>query len=185
MSPTAATTPPPKLALVASSNPVKIQAAQQALTLAFPNSDWQIEGISVPSGVAEQPLSEAETRLGAANRLQALQQHNPNADFYAAFEGGFARIDGQPYTFAYVAIADQQRQQIGRSGTLPLPETIAQQLETGGELGPLMDQLFNDHNIKQKGGAIGILTNNLLDRSSTYRDTMLLLLAPFLHPELY
>ncbi|WP_298443560.1 inosine/xanthosine triphosphatase [uncultured Ferrimonas sp.] len=173
------------LLLVGSSNPVKIRAAHQALQRAFADQPWQVEGVSVPSGVAEQPMDEPQTRLGAINRLAALQQLRPQAQFYAAFEGGYARIDGQPYTFAYVAISDGQRTQVGRSGTLPLPASIAAALEAGGELGPLMDALFNDHNIKHKGGAIGLLTNGIIDRASTYRDTMTLLLAPFLHPELY
>lgn len=171
--------------VVASKNPVKIRAAQQAMENAYPDRIWQVEGISVPSGVAEQPMDEAETRLGAENRLAALQQARPEADFFAAFEGGYDRISGQPYTFAFVAISDGKRTQVGRSGTLPLPEQVAKKLEAGGELGPLMDQLFNGQNIKQKGGAIGMFTNGLIDRASTYRDTMTLLLAPFLHPELY
>ncbi|QIZ77804.1 inosine/xanthosine triphosphatase [Ferrimonas lipolytica] len=174
-----------KRAVVASKNPVKVQAAQQALSQAFPATTWLVEGFAVPSGVAEQPLTETETRLGAENRLNALRLAQPDADFYAAFEGGYDRFNGSPFTFAYVAISNGERVQFGRSATLPLPEQVAIQLEQGGELGPLMDILFNDHNIKQKGGAIGLFTNGKVDRCSTYRDTMTLLLAPFLHPNLF
>ncbi|GAA5190123.1 inosine/xanthosine triphosphatase [Ferrimonas gelatinilytica] len=170
---------------IASCNPVKIRAAQQALEAAFGDHQWQLQPHAVPSGVAEQPLSEAETRQGAENRLAALRQAAPGADFYVAIEGGYDRIQGQPMTFAYIAISDGQRIQVGRSGTLPLPATIGRALEAGGELGPLIDRLFNDHNIKQKGGAIGVLTDHLVDRTGIYRDTLCLLLAPWLHPELY
>ncbi|SHI25032.1 inosine/xanthosine triphosphatase [Ferrimonas marina] len=174
-----------KTLAVASANPVKINAAEQALSRAFTDTHWQVNAQPVPSGVAEQPLSEAETRRGAEQRLQALMAQCPQADFFAAIEGGYDRIQGQPFTFAYIAISDGKRTQVGRTGTLPLPESIGQALEQGGELGPLMDQLFNDHNIKQKGGAIGVLTQHLVDRTGIYRDTLCLLLAPWLHPELF
>ncbi len=175
----------PKQLAIASLNPVKIRAAQQALEAAFPDQQWQLRPHAVPSGVAEQPLSEEETRQGAENRLAALQQAAPDVDFYVAIEGGYDRLQGQPMTFAYIAISDGRRVQLGRSGTLPLPESIGAALEAGGELGPLMDQLFNDNNIKQKGGAIGVLTHHLVDRTGIYRDTLCLLLAPWLHPTLY
>jgi non-canonical (house-cleaning) NTP pyrophosphatase len=48
-----------------------------------------------------------------------------------------------------------------------------------------MDRLFNTDNIKQKGGAIGLLTKGLATRESVYRQATLLALAPFVNPELY
>jgi non-canonical (house-cleaning) NTP pyrophosphatase len=48
-----------------------------------------------------------------------------------------------------------------------------------------MDELFNTENIKQKGGAIGLLTNHLATRESSYTQALLLAMAPFNHPELY
>ncbi|TKB51627.1 non-canonical purine NTP phosphatase [Ferrimonas sediminicola] len=172
-----------KTLLVASCNPVKINAARRALERAFPHCQWQVKGLSVPSGVDEQPMGDTETRVGTINRMEAILQES--ADFYVAFEGGYDRIHGQGFTFAYIAASDGNQTQIGRSGLLPLPELVSRRLEQGEELGPLMDELFNDHNIRQKGGAMGILTNNLVDRTSIYSDTLCLLLAPFLHPELY
>ncbi|GAA4899781.1 inosine/xanthosine triphosphatase [Ferrimonas pelagia] len=170
---------------VASRNPVKLNAAHSALARAFGQTQWQLEGLGVASGVAEQPMTEAETRLGAENRLTALRQSVVDADFYVAIEGGYDRIQGLPYTFAYIAISDGLHTQVGRTGTLPLPESVARAIEAGGELGPLMDALFQQNDIKQKGGAIGALTDHLVDRTGIYRDTLCLLLAPWLHPELY
>ncbi|MBY5992983.1 inosine/xanthosine triphosphatase [Ferrimonas balearica] len=170
---------------VASHNPVKIRAAEDALGRAFPAHRWTSRPHAVPSGVAEQPMSEAETRQGALNRLAALKRADPQADFHVAFEGGYDRLEGVPVTFAYVAVCHGERTQVGRSGALPLPPQVATALEAGGELGPVMDALFNQHNIKQRGGAIGVLTGGLLDRAGFYRDTLTLLLAPYLFPHLY
>ena len=74
---------------------------------------------------------------------------------------------------------------IGRSCNLPLPPVIYQALEKGEELGHVMDRLFKTDNIKQKGGAIGLLTNGLATRESVYRQATLLAMAPFIHPDLY
>ncbi|MBY6187122.1 inosine/xanthosine triphosphatase [Marinobacter hydrocarbonoclasticus] len=170
---------------VASHNPVKVRAAQEALASSFADRVWLTCPHSVCSGVSEQPMTEAETREGALNRLANLKQHQPDADFFVAFEGGYDRLDGVPCTFAYIAVCNGVRTQVGRSAALPLPPRIAARLEQGEELGPVMDHTFAQHNIKQKGGAIGVLTGGLMDRAGVYRDTLLLLLAPFRYPELY
>ncbi|MBU2427466.1 MAG: DUF84 family protein, partial [Gammaproteobacteria bacterium] len=43
--------------------------------------------------------------------------------------------------------------------------------------------LFGTENIKQAGGAIGLLTQNRLSRSSVYQQALLLALIPILNPE--
>ena len=55
-------------------------------------------------------------------------------------------------------------------------------LAAGLELGDVMDQLFGTQNIKQAGGAIGLLTENRLSRSSVYQQALTLALIPFLNP---
>ncbi len=170
---------------IASHNPVKIRAAEQALSQSFADRQWLSRPHAVPSGVADQPMTEAETRDGALNRLANLKAMEPRADYFVAFEGGYDRLDGIPCTFAYVAVCDGRRTLVGRSAALPLPTRIARRLEAGEELGPVMDEEFQQHNIKQRGGAIGILTGGLQDRAGIYHDTLLLLLAPYRYPELY
>lgn len=50
-----------KKVIVASKNPVKINATQSAFEKMFPDEEFSFEGISVPSGVSDQPMSEDET----------------------------------------------------------------------------------------------------------------------------
>ena len=50
-------------------------------------------------------------------------------------------------------------------------------------LGDVMDEVFGTDNIKQKGGAIGLLTHNQLSRSSVYYQALILALIPFVNPE--
>jgi non-canonical (house-cleaning) NTP pyrophosphatase len=46
-----------------------------------------------------------------------------------------------------------------------------------------MDELFGTQNIKQAGGAIGLLTQHKLSRSSVYQQALILALIPFLTPD--
>jgi non-canonical (house-cleaning) NTP pyrophosphatase len=63
--------------------------------------------------------------------------------------------------------------------------SVYQALESGEELGHVMDRLFNTNNIKQKGGAIGLLTNHVATRQSNYTQALVLAMARFLHPDFY
>ena len=163
---------------VASTNPAKINAVREAFALAFPDSPCQITGFKTESGVAAQPMSAAETLRGADNRLVNLQLQT-RADFYVAIEAGLD--DGM--TFAWMRISDGQREGRARSASLQLPALAVERLQQGEELGDVMDDLFGTQNIKQAGGAIGLLTQHKLSRSSVYQQALLLALIPFLSPD--
>lgn len=170
--------------LVGSQNPVKIGAAKQALSQALNTANLVAEGVHAPSGVAAQPMTEAETRLGAVNRVKAIAAEH-EADWYVAIEGGVDLFEDGPATFAYVVIFDGEQWSVGRSVNLPLPMVVYQRLVEGEELGYVMDDLFDTQNVKQKGGAIGLLTNQLATRQSVYEVATLLAMTPFNHPQLY
>ncbi|MFY8273955.1 inosine/xanthosine triphosphatase [Pseudoalteromonas sp. SSDWG2] len=170
--------------IVGSKNPVKINAAKATLATYFPNHDIECQGVDAPSGVADQPLGETDTLLGAKNRVAYCQEHY-EADFYMAMEGGAARFDYGTATFAYVVIAHKGASSVGRSCNLPLPASLYSKLEQGQELGDVMDEAFNTTNIKQQGGAMALLTNGHATRQSTYQQALTLAMAPFNHPTLF
>ena len=172
---------------VGSRNPVKIQASEIALRTLDQHSLISATGISVPSGVADQPMTEQETRLGAINRVKALRAlpQITAQDWCIAIEGGVDNFIDGPSTFAYVVIDHQGQQAVGRSANLPLPNRFYQELEQGMELGDVMDNAFKTQNVKQKGGAIGLLTQNLATRQSVYETALILALARFRFSELY
>ncbi|WP_105188634.1 inosine/xanthosine triphosphatase [Pseudoalteromonas sp. T1lg48] len=170
--------------IVGSKNPVKMNAAKATLATYFPDHLIECLGVDAPSGVADQPMGEADTLLGAENRVRYCQEHY-QGDFYMAMEGGAARFDYGAATFAYVVIADNHQLSVGRSCNLPLPESLFEQLQQGHELGDVMDAAFNTTNIKQQGGAIGLLTRGHATRQSTYQQALTLAMAPFNHPELF
>lgn len=170
--------------VVGSKNPVKINAAKTAICDILALDSVECIGIDAPSGVPEQPMTTDETKRGAINRVKYCQS-NTQGDFYLAIEGGVDLFEHGPATFAFVAIANQTQTSIGRSCNLPLPPAVYQALADGQELGHVMDRLFNTKNVKQKGGAIGLLTNGLATRESVYRQAVLLAMAPFVFPDLY
>lgn len=171
--------------IVGSKNPVKVNASRIALQQVLAGEgELAVIGVDAPSLVADQPMTEAETRNGAVNRVKACMASN-QADWYIAIEGGVDKFTDGPATFAYVAICNGEHWSIGRSTNLPLPGAVYDALTAGEELGDVMDRLFNTDNIKQKGGAIGLLTNHLATRQSVYELAIILAMARFNHPTLY
>ncbi|REL26841.1 non-canonical purine NTP phosphatase [Thalassotalea euphylliae] len=174
--------------VVGSKNPVKVNAAKAAFQLYFPQHEISVASVNAPSSVAEQPMTEAETLLGAKNRvLHCQQEFDDSADFYIAIEGGVDHYHYGPAAFAYVVIssANTNQETIGLSAQLPLPEGVYQALQQGEELGDVIDKLFNTHNAKQKSGAMGLFTNGLVTRQSTYQQALILALAKIANANLY
>ena len=168
---------------VASHNPVKVKAAQQAFAAVFANTQIDVIEVDADSGVPDQPMSYEQTREGAYNRV--INSRAVQADYYIAYEGGVEIFEDGPKTFAIVCISNGQDTIYGQTSTLPLPLSIYQNLLAGMELGDAMDALFNTHNIKQKGGAIGQLTQGIETRLSIYQSAAVLALSFFAQPHLY
>ncbi|CAH0527033.1 inosine/xanthosine triphosphatase [Vibrio hippocampi] len=167
-----------KKVLIASLNPAKINAVKSAFLAVFEQDEFEFSGIDVPSEVADQPMSNEETLLGARNRVSnakaALQ-----ADFYVGIEAG---LEGSS-TFAWMIIESNGIIGQSRSASLMLPPAVVEQLSATNELGNVMDATFGTQNIKQQGGAISLLTKGELTRSSVYHQALILALIPFINSE--
>ena len=171
--------------VVASRNPVKIGATEQAFATLFPDAPLEMLSADVDSGVSDQPTSDEETRIGARNRAMAAGDALPEADYWVGLEGGVEVIDEQLMAFAWMAIRGRN-DKIGeaRSATLPLPPAVKDLVDSGMELGNANDKVFSTINSKQGGGAYGLLTNGLYTRESIYTQTLIIALTPFVN-ELY
>ncbi|MBM4852787.1 inosine/xanthosine triphosphatase [Vibrio parahaemolyticus] len=165
--------------VIASLNPAKINAVKSAFQSAFPQQAFEFVGISVPSEVADQPMTNKETHRGAVNRVKNAKVEMPTADFYVGLEAG---IEGN-VTFAWMVIESDTHRGESRSASLILPPEVLAQLADANELGDVMDKVFGTENIKQKGGAISLLTQNQLTRSSVYHQALILALIPFTNPD--
>ena len=176
----------PKMLIVASKNPVKLEATQQGFQQTFPQESFQLIGVSVESGVPDQPLSSAETLQGATNRCHNAKSYQPNADYWIGIEGGVEMIEGGLQCFAWVVVQNQAGQMgRGKTGVFYLPDEVARLVQQGMELGHADDAVFGRENSKQQNGAIGLLTNDLIDRTSYYVHAVIMALIPFTNPDLH
>jgi inosine/xanthosine triphosphatase len=172
--------------IVASKNPVKVNAVSQGFAKMFPANHFEIEGMSASSGVSEQPQTDSETILGAMNRVNAAYEKNSDADFCVGIEGGVEEKDGAIEVFAWVVVRSRDgRIGKGRAGTFFLPEKMAELIRQGKELGEVDDIVFGRTNSKQINGTVGILTDDVIDRTEYYVHPVVFALIPFKNEGLY
>ena len=171
--------------IIASKNPVKIQSTLQAFRAMFPAQDFEIEGISVPSGVADQPMSDQETWQGAINRVEKVKEIAPNADYWVGIEGGIILHGQEMETFAWIIIYSQTLKGKARTCGFFLPPKVAELVNQGYELGDADDMVFGASNSKQTSGASGLLTGNVINRTKLYQPAIVLALIPFKNEALY
>ena len=118
--------------LVGSKNPTKIKAVSEAFKRVFKKNNVIVSGVSVPSGVSDQPMGSSETKTGAENRLKNLKTHL--ADFYVGIEGGCGYEDKTLYAFAWVVVENKKgRQGQGKTSMFQLPKKIKDLIEDGVE----------------------------------------------------
>ncbi|MEM7336431.1 MAG: inosine/xanthosine triphosphatase [Chloroflexota bacterium] len=152
---------------VGSMNPVKITAVSNIVARVWP--ECTVEGVAVPSGVSDMPMSDEETIEGSKNRALAAREAL-DADFGFGLEGGVHPWAGGLLLMGWVAAVDKNgRFGLGGCGRLPLPKIISDRVLAGEELGDVMDDLLHDHNSKQKEGAVGALTGNLITRVEAFQ----------------
>ena len=100
-------------------------------------------------------MSDEETITGARNRARAARLAI-NADLGFGLEGG---VHSDPIGLmlqGWVVVTDGNgREGVAGAGRLPLPPMIADRVLAGEKLGPVMDDLLGETNIKAKGGAVG------------------------------
>ena len=73
----------------------------------------------------------------------------------------------------------------GKTSMFQLPKKIQNLIEEGMELGEAYDFVFKRKNYKKKDGAVGILTNGLIDRRKYYEEAVVMSLIPFLNKDLF
>jgi inosine/xanthosine triphosphatase len=174
-----------KRVVVASGNPVKIQATLNAFTRMFAPGQFEVDGVKVPSGVGAQPMSDAETLRGAEQRAAAAEEQEAQADFWVGIEGGVEESEGELLAFAWVVVRSAGFSARARSGSFVLPAPVSDLIRAGKELGEADDIVFGRRNSKQKEGALGLLTGRVIDRRELYEHAILLALVPFKSSELY
>lgn len=151
----------------------------------FPDEDFLATPVSVPSGVADQPMTDQETLDGAVNRVNNAFAAHPEADYWIGIEGGVEAQDGELAAFAWVVVRSATGIGKARSAAFYLPGIVADLVKQGMELGKADDLVFRKSNSKQASGAIGLLTDNAVDRTQLYEQAVVLALVRFKNEALY
>lgn len=72
-----------------------------------------------------------------------------------------------------------------KTGTFPIPPRVAELVEQGMELGHANDEIFKTRESRSGLGAVGILTDGLIDRSAYYEHALIQAFIPWIRPDVY
>lgn len=154
----------------------------------------RVAGYEVGSGVSHTPASREELMQGARQRAEALQENlrvqHVEADYFTGLEGGLdvAQENGIRRVFleSWAYVSDGQSGHFGCSGSIELPEALAEEvLLRGTELSTAIDEFAGAVGIRDGQGAWGVLSNNLITRQDSFRLAVLAAFAPFYNARLY
>ncbi|MBB6452155.1 inosine/xanthosine triphosphatase [Salirhabdus euzebyi] len=147
---------------VGSLNPAKLNAVKDIFLEA------EVEGIEVESKVSSQPFSDEETMEGAINRARECAQSQKGV-IGIGLEGGVMEIGESYFLCNWGALVDESGNVFTAGGArFPLPREVAEELQMGKELGDIMDAFTQQKGIRKKEGAIGVFTNQLVDRKMMF-----------------
>jgi inosine/xanthosine triphosphatase len=175
-----------KKVAVGSLNPVKIEAVRLAFTDVWPETNWEVIGAEVSSGVSDQPMSDRESVKGATNRAKRAMK-KLGANFGVGLEGGIQKV-GKEYVDSgwMIVVSKDGKVGIGSSIRMHTPHKMMKMvLEEGKELGEVCDIIFKRKNTKHAEGQFGLMTKNLITRTEGYRHGVISALVRFIHPDLY
>ena len=153
-----------------------------------------VAGYEVESGVSHTPSSREELMRGARQRVEALQENlqaqGHAADFFVGLEGGLnvSTENGVKRVFleSWAYVSDGRRGHFGCSGSIELPEALAEEVLTRGtELSTAIDQFAGAVGIRDGQGAWGVLSRNLISRQESFRLAVVAAFAPFYNAKMY
>ena len=198
---------------VGSTRGPKLSAVREALgafsTVLAPDTQFEVVGVDVESGVSHTPASREELMRGARQRAEALVQlSRKNGDawrYFVGLEGGLDVVQegvsademrwratlkqhGRRRVFleSWAYVTDGVRGHYGCSGAIELPEALAHEvLENGVELSVAIDKFAGAVGIRDAQGAWGVLSNNFITRQEAFRIAVLAAFAPFYNEKTY
>jgi inosine/xanthosine triphosphatase len=169
---------------VGSTNPTKIEPVKSLFTHHFPGT--KVVGVSVSSGVSDQPMNDAETYQGALNRATDALAKVPGAEYGVGIEGGLDQHHYGWFERSLVVIINKSGEiGTGSSGGLVLPPKVIAMIKSGKNLEQAIDAIFGTKEIGEGIGMFGIFTNEVVTRSEGVRHGVAFALARFLHADLY
>jgi inosine/xanthosine triphosphatase len=183
---------------VGSTRRPKLNAVKEAAVSIAPllgeGAVLDVAGYEVESGVNHTPSSREELMQGARQRVEALQKNlgaqGQGADYFIGLEGGLDIVteNGVRRVFleSWVYVSDGQRGHFGCSGSIELPQALAEEVQSRGtELAAAIDRFAGAVGIRDGQGAWGVLSRNLISRQESFRLAVVAAFAPFYNAKMY
>ncbi|MBN2154907.1 MAG: inosine/xanthosine triphosphatase [Candidatus Lokiarchaeota archaeon] len=183
---------------IGSRNSAKIKAVKKAFFLLFPHTTCVFYPIEVNTGVAVQPFGLDSTIQGAITRAKNAyktifsSESSSSTQLGIGIEAGLVSV---PYTatgyldFQFCALFQADGSiSIGSGPAFEYPQKIIDNLLSNSEhheIGTIIEELSSIPNIKQKEGAIGFLTDGVLERSDILQYSVIMAILPLKNPKLY
>ena len=173
--------------LITSKNPVKIRATKDSFSSFYTNASYytfEVKGCDLTDGnLTSQPIGEHETSEASRMRVKCARILKPDFNYYVGIEGGIVlKSDKIARIIVYTTIGNHDYIETVRGCEIPLPidwfNALAE--NKGIELGDIVTKISGIDNIKQKQGAVGFLTNNVLKRVDILKHSVAMALIPFL-----
>jgi len=185
------------------------EALQSFSTALACDTEFEVVGVEVESGVSHTPASREELMLGARLRADALaelaRETGASWQYFVGLEGGLdvvhegsstdevlrhskLRREGHRRVFleSWAYVSDGAHGHYGRSGSIELPEALAHEvLENGVELAAAIDRFAGAAGIRDAQGAWGVLSSNLITRQEAFRVAVIAAFAPFYNFKMY
>jgi inosine/xanthosine triphosphatase len=158
---------------VGSLNPVKVEAVRTVMEKIY--GSVRITSVDVDSEVPEQPFGD-DVRKGAINRAKnALGKH----DMAVGIEAGVFETEDGLFDIQYCAVYDNEDVlTIGMGPGFRYPDGIATAVLEGKTVSEAITDLYGKRNIGTGGGAIGMLTDGLLNRKELTEQSVIAAMVP-------
>ena len=168
--------------LIGSKNPGKIQGAKEAFENYF--SDFDIDGISVPSLVSEEPVNN-EIYEGARNRVNNLikyaKENNIEVEYFLGVESGITNLLGKWVIINIAVIKDKDGYESwGTSSAFPVPNKYVEEI-ISTDLGKVMDNIFQQNDLRNSKGGINFLTDGKINRIDLTRESFIMALTQYIN----
>ncbi len=162
---------------VGTRNPLKVRAARAGFALAFPGVPLEVSGVAVALDVPSQPF-DAQVVEGAIARARRAVE---GADCGVGIEAGLVRFPGcaEALSVQFCAVIDQGGWlTVGHGPGYTLPPSVLARLRAGSTLDREISALSGIDEVKEKAGAIGVLSGGRIDRFTITREAVLMALVP-------
>lgn len=178
----------PSKIIVGSKNEVKVSAVREVVADYKSLAGAEVIGVSVASGMSDQPLSLEETIQGAKNRAESAYQPD---SISIGLECGLMRIPSSEEEFMHISICsifDGKKHHLGMSSGFRVPRSIsALILEEGLDLNQAMKKCGFTENpqLGASEGTVGVFTNGRIPRKTYCKQSLTVALISIEQPRYF